>query len=223
MRITKKAIAAVAALALAGGGGVLMMTSADAATTTPTADVVPGDNTVTSRTVKDDSLYQSDFNQDVINKVFRVPGYQSVTAWSVKPGSISEASLSQAVVDKLNKPGTGVDGKDGVDGTNGTNGTDGKDGVSGLAIDGPTKVIPTGFSEITLDCAAGKKAIGGGVKFDSGTSATAKDLVVNGSYPAKLAEVNGVSTSTAWTVAVTNNNNAQGAITVQTFVTCIIG
>src|SRR3954453_10198414 len=77
MRITKKAIAGIAALALAAGGGVLMMTSADAATTTPTAGVVPGDNTVTSRTVKDGSLYQSDFNQDVINKVFRVPGFQS--------------------------------------------------------------------------------------------------------------------------------------------------
>jgi hypothetical protein len=221
MRITKKAIAGIAALALAGGGGVLMMTSADAATTTSTtAGVVPGDNTVTSRTVKDGSLYQSDFNQDVINKVFRVPGFQSVSAWSVKPGSITEATLSKDVVTKLNAVG-GAPGKDGTNGIDGKDGVNGKDGVSGLAIDDQPKVIPTGFSEITLDCAEGKKAIGGGVKFDSGTSASAKDLVVNGSYP-KLVDVDGVSTSTGWTIAVTNTSNAHVEITVQTFVTCVM-
>jgi hypothetical protein len=90
--------------------------------------------------------------------------------------------------------------------------------VSGLSVNGPTKVVPTGFSEIELNCPEGKKALSGGLKWDSGAKSEAKSVVLNGSYPSDLAEVEGVSSATSWTVALTNN--APNEITVQPFVTC---
>ncbi|MBP2356193.1 hypothetical protein JOF29_007303 [Kribbella aluminosa] len=70
-----------------------------------------------------------------------------------------------------------------------------------------------------LGCAAGKKAISGGGKWDSG-SGTPADLVLNGSYPSDVAEADGVASATSWTVAMTNND-PKGQITVQPFVTCV--
>lgn len=110
-------------------------------------------------------------------------------------------------------------GPEGPAGAAGAVGAAGKDGVSGLSVDGPQKTVPKGFSTVTLPCPEGKKAIGGGLKWDTG-STTAADVLLNGSYPSDLTEVDGVSTAASWTVALTNND-PKGQITVQPFVTCV--
>jgi hypothetical protein len=97
------------AVLLLGGG------SAFAGESRTTTAVAPA-NTVTGTSVVDGSLYQRDFNQDVINKVFRVPGFQSVTAWSIKPGTITEDNLSAGLKAKVNAVGTGKQGPAGADG-----------------------------------------------------------------------------------------------------------
>ena len=144
---------------------------------------------------------------------------RSVASLQVVDNSLAEADLSPAVREKLNKVGTGEAGPAGPEGPAGVAGTAGKDGVSGLAVTGPTKDVPKGFSTLKLDCADGKKAIGGGLKWDTG-SGTAADVVMNGSYPTDLTEVDGVATATSWTIALTNND-PKGQITVQPFVTCV--
>jgi hypothetical protein len=145
---------------------------------------------------------------------------RSVASLQVVDGSLSESDLTPAVREKLNKVGTGAQGPDGPAGPAGAAGADGKDGVSGLAVDGPTKVVPKGFSTLKLECADGKKAIGGGLKWDSGDGSSATETVMNGSYPTDLTEVDGVWTATSWTIALTNNS-PKGEVTVQPFVTCV--
>lgn len=147
---------------------------------------------------------------------------RSVASVQVVDGSLIENDLAPAVREKLNKPSTGEAGPAGPagpEGPAGPAGADGKDGVSGLAVVGPTQTVPKGFSTVKLECATGKKAIGGGLKWDTG-SGTASDVVMNGSYPTDVTEVDGVATATSWTIALTNND-PKGAITVQPFVTCV--
>lgn len=141
---------------------------------------------------------------------------RSVASLQVVDNSLAETDLSPAVRDKLNKVGTG---EAGPAGPAGAAGAAGKDGVSGLAVTGPTMDAPKGFSTLKLDCADGKKAIGGGLKWDSG-SGTPADVVLNGSYPTDVTEVDGAATATSWTIALTNND-PKGQITVQPFVTCV--
>ena len=148
---------------------------------------------------------------------------RSVASLQVVDGSLGESDLNPSVREKLNKVGTGAEGPAGpagAAGAAGADGKDGKDGVSGLSVEGPTKVVPKGFSTLTLDCADGKKAIGGGLKWDSGDGSAATETVMNGSYPTDLTEVDGVSTATSWTIALTNNS-PKGEVTVQPFVTCV--
>jgi hypothetical protein len=147
---------------------------------------------------------------------------RSVASVQVVDGSLIESDLAPAVREKLNKPGTGEAGPAGpagLEGPAGPAGADGKDGVSGLAVVGPTQTVPKGFSTVKLECAAGKKAIGGGLKWDTGAG-TAADVVLNGSYPTDVTEADGVATAASWTIALTNND-PKGAITVQPFVTCV--
>jgi hypothetical protein len=198
LRITKKAVVGSVAVLAAVGGGLLVSSSANATTTAPV--ITPGVNTVGSPQVKDNSLYQSDFNQDVINKVFRVPGMGSVTSWSVKDGALTEADLSADLKAKVNAVG---------------------DGVSGLSVDGPIKTVKTGFSEIKLTCPEGKKAISGGLKWDSGTGSSAKDVFLNASYPSDLTGAAGARTSTSWTLALTSVAENDMDVTVQPFITCV--
>ncbi|MFD7157565.1 hypothetical protein ACFV9C_23405 [Kribbella sp. NPDC059898] len=144
---------------------------------------------------------------------------RSVSSVQIVDNSVAEVDLAPAVKDKLNKVGTGEAGPAGPEGPAGAAGATGKDGVSGLSVDGPQKTVPKGYSTVTLTCADGKKAIGGGLKWDTG-STTAADVFLNGSYPSDITEANGVSTAASWTVALTNND-PKGAITVQPFVTCV--
>jgi hypothetical protein len=144
---------------------------------------------------------------------------RSVASLQVVDNSLGESDLSPAVRDKLNKVGTGEAGPAGPAGAEGPAGAAGKDGVSGLAVSGEKTVVPKGFKELKLECAAGKKAISGGVKWDTGNG-TPADLVVNGSYPTDVTEADGVSSAASWTIAVTNND-PKGEITVQPFVTCV--
>ena len=141
---------------------------------------------------------------------------RSVASLQVVDNSLGESDLSPAVREKLNKVGTGEAGPAGPEGPAGAAG---KDGVSGLAVDGQTATVPKGFSTLKLECAAGKKAISGGLKWESG-SGTAADVVLNGSYPTDVAEVDGMTAATSWTIALTNND-PKGEITVQPFVTCV--
>lgn len=141
---------------------------------------------------------------------------RSVASLQVVDNSLAEADLAPAVREKLNKVGTGEAGPAGPAGAEGPAGTPGKDGVSGLAVSGESTAVPKGYSTLKLECAAGKKAISGGVKWDSG-SGTPADLVLNGSYPTDVAEADG--TATSWTVALTNND-PKGEIKVQPFITC---
>jgi hypothetical protein len=144
---------------------------------------------------------------------------RSVASLQVVDNSLGESDLSPAVREKLNKVGTGEAGPAGPAGPEGAAGAAGKDGVSGLAVDGQTTTVPKGFSTLKLECAAGKKAISGGLKWDSG-SGTAADVVLNGSYPTDVTEVDGMTAATSWTIALTNND-PKGQITVQPFVTCV--
>jgi hypothetical protein len=123
---TAVAVATSATAVLLLGGG-----SATAAEPRTTTAVAPA-NTVTGTSVVDGSLYQKDFNQNVINKVFRVPGFQSVTAWSIRPGTITEDKLDPALKAKVNAPGTGEQGPKGEPGAPGPKGEPGAPGDSYL-------------------------------------------------------------------------------------------
>jgi hypothetical protein len=160
---------------------------------------------------------------DPVEKILRTPAENTVWTKALNDNIVSENKLSPTVREKLNKVGgpqgpAGPAGPEGPAGPQGEAGAAGTDGVSGLSVNGPTKVVPTGFSEIELNCPEGKKALSGGLKWDSGAKSEAKSVVLNGSYPSDLAEVEGVSSATSWTVALTNN--APNEITVQPFVTC---
>jgi hypothetical protein len=143
---------------------------------------------------------------------------RSVASLQVVDNSLGESDLAPAVREKLNKVGTGQAGPAGPAGAEGPAGAPGKDGVSGLAISGQPTAVPKGFSTLKLECPAGKKAISGGVKWDSG-SGTAADLILNGSYPTDVTEADGTTSATSWTVALTNND-PKGEIKVQPYVTC---
>ena len=144
---------------------------------------------------------------------------RSVASLQVVDNSLGESDLTPAVREKLNKVGTGEAGPAGPAGAEGPAGAAGKDGVSGLAVDGQPTAVPKGFSTLKLDCAAGKKAISGGAKWDTG-SGTPADLVLNGSYPTDVTETEGVASATSWTIALTNND-PKGEIKVQPFITCV--
>jgi hypothetical protein len=199
--------AAGTAIAVATSAAAVLLLGGGSATAGTTA-VAPA-NTVTGTSVVDGSLYQRDFNQDVINKVFRVPGYQSVTGWSVKPGSLTEVSLSKAVKDKLNAVGTGAPGKDGTNGTNGTNGVDGKDGAPGVTnlesdspYPGATQLADNAgnganstakfvgksaeLQRAWVQCADGKTAIGGGYQRADEGAAAIKNLQIVTSSPTQI-------------------------------------
>lgn len=213
MRITKKAIALSVAVVAAVSGGIVLATSANAAD--PAALAGPIANTegsVSGWNLKNGTIYGADIDPNVV-KWFTGTYNNTVTSDSVKDGALAETDLNDAVKDKLNKVGGPV----GPAGPEGPAGAKGDTGVVGLTVSSPLKVVPTG-SEIKLDCADGKKALSGGLKWDSGVKSEAKHVVVNGTYPSDLAEAAGLSTASSWTIALTNN--APNDITVQPFITC---
>jgi hypothetical protein len=215
LRITKKAVAVSVAVVAAVTGGVLVASSASAADPTSAAGSIPNtQDAVSGWNIKNGTIYGADIDPNVV-KWFTGTYNNTVTSDSVKDGALAETDLNDAVKAKLNAVGGGEQGPAGPAGPKGDAGAA---GVSGLAVNGPTKVVPTGFSEIKLDCPEGKKALSGGLKWDSGAKSEAKNVILNGTYPSDLAEVEGVSTASSWTVALTNN--APGEIAVQPFVTC---
>jgi hypothetical protein len=192
-------------------------TSANAADPAAVAGPIPNtEGSVSGWNVKNGTIYGADIDPNVV-KWFTGTYNNTVTSDSVKDGALAETDLNAAVKTKLNAVGGPV-GPAGPEGPAGPKGDTGVNGVSGLAVDSPTKVVPTGFSEITLACPEGKKALSGGLKWDSGLKSEAKHVIVNGTYPSDLAAVEGVSTASSWTVALTNN--APNEITVQPFITC---
>lgn len=217
MRITKKAVALSVAVVAAVGGGIMVASSANAADPASAAGSIPNtEGAVSGWNIKNGTIYGADIDPNVV-KWFTGTYDNTVTSDSVKDGALAEKDLNDAVKAKLNAV-AGEQGPAGPAGPAGPKGDAGADGVSGLAVNGPTKVVPTGFSEIKLDCPEGKKALSGGLKWESGDKSEAKHVILNGTYPSDLAEVEGVSTATSWTVALTNN--APGEISVQPFVTC---
>ncbi|GAA1559245.1 hypothetical protein GCM10009741_75330 [Kribbella lupini] len=217
VRISKKAVAVAVAVMAAVGGGIAVASSASAADPVSAAGSVPNtEGSVSGWNIKNGTIFGADIDPNVV-KWFTGTYNNTVTTDSVKDGALTEKDLSEAVKTKLNAVG-GPAGPAGPEGPAGTKGDTGADGVSGLAVTASMKVVPTGFSEIKLDCAEGKKAISGGLKWDSGAKSEAKHVVLNGSYPSDLAETAGVSTATSWTIAITNN--APNEITVQPFLTC---
>ena len=223
------ALSAAGAIALIGMGVSAASADTQEPTAAPVAAAAAPWNSVNSNSVVNDSLTTYDFKDGTILQrdlapalysYLRTPQRDGVSGWQVKDKSLTLDDLADSSKAALQgKDGTnGTNGTNGTDGKDGTNGTNGKDGVSGLAVDGPTKTAPKGFSEVKLECTDGKKAISGGLKWDSGAGA-AKDVTMNGSYPSDLAEVGGAWTATSWTVALTNNSN--GEIGIQPFVTCV--
>lgn len=211
MRITKKAIALSVAVVAAVSGGIVLATSANAAD--PAALAGPIANTegsVSGWNLKNGTIYGADIDPNVV-KWFTGTYNNTVTSDSVKDGALAETDLNDAVKNKLNAVGGPV-------GPEGPAGAKGDTGVVGLTVSSPLKVVPTGFSEIKLDCADGKKALSGGLKWDSGLKSEAKHVIVNGTYPSDVAEAAGLSTASSWTIALTNN--APNDITVQPFITC---
>jgi hypothetical protein len=214
LRITKKAIALSVAVVAAVSGGVLWATSANAADPAALAGPIPNtEGSVSGWNLKNGTIYGADIDPNVV-KWFTGTYNNTVTSDSVKDGALAETDLNDAVKTKLNAVGGPV----GPAGPEGPAGPKGDTGVTGLAVSSPTKVVPTGFSEIKLDCPEGKKALSGGLKWDSGDKSEAKHVIVNGTYPSDLAAVEGLSTASSWTIALTNN--APGEITVQPFITC---
>ena len=116
VRITKKAVAGVAAVALAGGGGVLVMTSADAAETpepgarTLAAGSAIGEGSIQGWHLKNGTIYGADINPDVV-KWFTGTYNNTVTTDSVKDGALGAADLNADLKGKLDN-GKGVGTKD---------------------------------------------------------------------------------------------------------------
>lgn len=116
MRITKKAVAGVAAVALAGGGGVLVMTSADAAETpepaarTVAAGSTLGEGSIQGWHLKDGTIFGADINPAVV-KWFTGTYNNTVTTDSVKDGALGAADLNADLKGKLDN-GKGVGTKD---------------------------------------------------------------------------------------------------------------
>jgi hypothetical protein len=117
VRITKKAVAGVAAVALAGGGGVLAMTSADAAETPEpgpralAAGSTLGEGSIQGWHLKDGTIFAADMNPAVVKWFTAGPYNNTVTGPTVKDGSLDRADLNAKTTNELDN-GKGVGTKD---------------------------------------------------------------------------------------------------------------
>lgn len=90
------------------------------------------------------------------------------------------------------KGDTGTSGAPGATGSPGTPGTAGAAGATNVTTRLNTALIPIGSTDVTVQCQAGEKAVGGG-----GAAADDPELTVEESYPEP--QTNG-TTPTGWTV-----------------------
>lgn len=234
MRISKKAIAAAAALVLAAGGAVYVASSAGAATSSTGAGAtvtssVPN-NSVGTNQIVDGGVGYPDL---AVNSVAssRIQNYgvayldlaaNSVASSKIQNGGVTEEDLSAAARAKLNDKAGRVSGLE-ADGPypgatklqdyqgQGSNSTEAVPGDEGAAS-----------HTVWVKCAEGKVALGGGFTLAADASLAAKKAVQVVASEAMGEAIAGDPAGSilpiGWQVEVINNGTAP--VTVRPWVTC---